>query len=88
MDYIKILTIFAGIVTTIITFVFTTRAINYIAWKIREKIERKVSKHIGEYQHREYEDERRAELHERIDDLQRQVWELENKNKNKNKRSK
>lgn len=89
MDYIKILTIFAGIVTTIITFVFTTRAINYIAWRIREKIDRKVSKQISEWQHREYEDERRREAYRRLDKLEQQLWEIETAlNNNKKKGSK
>ena len=89
MEYIKILTIFAGIVTTIITFVFATRTIHYIAWRFREKIDRKVNKQISEWQHREYEEDRRHTLCERLDKLEQQLWEIETAlNNNKKKGSK
>lgn len=87
MEYIKLLTLFIGIITVITTIMFATRAISLIAWRIKNNIGNKVNKALMEYQHREYEDDRRAELYKRIDDLQMQVWELENK-KNKKKGSK
>lgn len=87
MEYIKILTLFIGIITIITTIMFTTRTISLIVWRVKGKISDKVNKELMEYQRREYEDDRRTELYKRIDDLQMQVWELENKN-NKKKGSK
>ena len=87
MEYIKILTLFIGIIAVITTIMFTTRAIHFIVWRVKDKINSRVHKELMEYQRREYEDDKRAELHKRIDDLQMQVWELKNKN-NKKKGSK
>lgn len=81
MEYIKILTLFIGIITVITTIMFATRAISLIVWRVKDKINSRVNKELMEYQHREYEDDRRAELYKRIDDLQMQVWELKNNKK-------
>lgn len=87
MEYIKFLTLFIGIITVIITIMFTTRTTHFIVWGVKNKISNKVNKALMEYQRSEYENDRRAELYKRINDLQMQVWELENKN-NKKKGSK